>query len=69
MEKKSNMGYSTDEILTIKEASEFLKIGKTTLYKLARGGEIPARKVGREWRFVKDKLIEWIKENKSIIVK
>ena len=53
---------STDEILTIKEASQFLKIGKTTLYKLARNGEIPARKVGREWRFVKSELIKWLKE-------
>lgn len=60
------MRKSMDEILTIKEASQFLKIGKTTLYKLARNGEIPGRKVGREWRFVKDKIIEWVKGNNNI---
>ena len=56
---------STDEILTIKEASQFLKIGKTTLYKLARNDEIPARKVGREWRFVRSQLLEWMEEREK----
>lgn len=56
---------STDEVLTIREASQFLRIGKTTLYKLARKEEIPARKVGREWRFVKSELIRWLKEKRN----
>ena len=51
-----------EEILTIEEAIQFLKVGKTTLYRLARDGKVPARKIGREWRFVKSQLIEWINE-------
>ncbi len=31
-----------------------------TIYKLARSGEIPAMRVGREWRFVHRNVIEWV---------
>ena len=46
------------EILTLDEASKFLKIGKKTLYALVNKGVIPGRKIGREWRFAKWKLID-----------
>ena len=41
-------------ILTIKQAAEFLGIGRvSTLRKLARNGEIPAAKIGKAWRFAR----------------
>ncbi len=43
-----------DGILTIQEANQSLKTGKAALHKLVANGEIPARKIGREWWFVKD---------------
>lgn len=54
-----NLRDLTDEILTIKEASQFLKIGKTTLYKLAREKRNTSSKNRREWHFVKTDLVEW----------
>jgi excisionase family DNA binding protein len=50
-----------DEIMNLKEASEFLKIHEGTVRELAKEGKIPARKIGREWRFSKTALIEWMK--------
>ena len=41
------------DVLTTKELSVYLKIPKSTLYKLVREGKVPARKVGRRWRFWK----------------
>jgi len=38
-------------ILAIDELSAYLKIAKSTLYKLAQEGKIPAQKVERHWRF------------------
>ena len=55
----------TEEIFTIYQTSKFLKVGKSTLYKMARNGAIPASKVGREWRFVKSEIIGWIKRNSN----
>jgi excisionase family DNA binding protein len=51
-----------DAVMTLKEVSEFLKIGPTTIYTLARNKKIPARKIGREWRFLKSEILQWIKD-------
>ncbi len=48
------------EILTIEEAASLLGASMKTLISLLREGDIPARKVGREWRFSRTALIEWI---------
>ena len=54
------------EILTIEEAAEYLQLGKRSVYKLAKAGEIPAKKVLNKWRFVKEELRQWvIREPKS----
>lgn len=43
----------SDDILNIKEVSDFLKIPVSTVYKLAQDGKVPAVKVGKHWRFLK----------------
>ncbi|HCJ66946.1 MAG TPA: hypothetical protein DHV62_06370 [Elusimicrobia bacterium] len=37
-----------------------MRVGKKTLSNLAKEGKIPARKIGREWRFVKSVLLDWL---------
>ena len=49
------------EILDIEGAADVLGVSKTTIYKLARDGTIPATRVGREWRFSRSNLVDWIK--------
>ena len=51
---------NTDEILTIQELSDYLKVPVSTLYKLVREGSIPATKIGKHWRFQKDAIDAWI---------
>lgn len=53
-------GLIFSEILNLDEASLFLRVGKKTLSNLAKKGGIPARKIGREWRFVKSVLLNWL---------
>jgi len=50
--------------LTLEEAAKHLRIGKSTMYRLARGGDLPAHRVGRVWRFDADELDEWLKAGK-----
>jgi len=50
------------EILNLDEASQFLRVGKKTLSNLAKKGKVPARKIGREWRFVKSILFTWLSQ-------
>ena len=49
-------------VLTIDELAEYLKISKSTLYKLAQEGSIPSQKVGKHWRFPKDAVDEWLRQ-------
>ena len=51
-----------DEILDFEEACSYLKLGKGSMYKIVRSGEIPAFKVGRMWRFKKTMLDAWATE-------
>ena len=49
-----------DEVMNADEASAWLKIPKSTLYKLCSDGELPAAKVGRHWRFHRETLERWL---------
>ena len=52
------------EILDVEGAARLLGVSTKTIYTLARKGDIPATRVGREWRFSRKNLIGWI-ENGS----
>ena len=45
------MGAMTDEIMTLREVAEFLKVNERTIYRLVADGRIPGFKVGGAWRF------------------
>jgi len=60
-------------VLTIEELSAYLKIPKSTLYKLVREGKVPchlsacgspaqAGKIGRHWRFRKEAIDRWLED-------
>lgn len=49
-----------DEVMTLEEVAAFLKIGEATAYQLARAGKLPGRKVGREWRFLHQRVLHWL---------
>jgi len=55
----------TDEILTIKEIAEYLKLNEKTAYRLASEGKLPGFKVGGSWRFKRVDLEKWIEEQKD----
>ncbi len=48
------------EILTALEVAAFLRVPKSTVYKLARLGQLPASKVGKHWRFLRLDVQRWI---------
>jgi excisionase family DNA binding protein len=48
------------EVLTLAEAARYLRVKKPLLEKLVAEGNIPARKVGGEWRFFRGALQAWL---------
>ena len=51
---------ANDEILTISEVAELLKIAEKTVYVLAQRREVPGFKVGGQWRFSRAAINSWI---------
>ncbi|NIQ38698.1 MAG: helix-turn-helix domain-containing protein [Proteobacteria bacterium] len=49
-------------VMTIEQLAEYLQIGKRSLYKLAREGEIPAKKILNKWRFDRHQIDAWIRQ-------
>lgn len=53
------------EILNIEEASAFLSVSTKTFQKVLREGDMPGRKIGREWKFWRQALAEWVGRGRS----
>lgn len=49
--------------MTIDALAEYLKISKSTLYKLVQEGKLPGQKLGKRWRFHKEAIDEWLKQH------
>lgn len=57
---------SNTKFISLAEACEILGKAKSTVYRLAKEGLVPAYKVPgeKEWRFIESELVEHVKENK-----
>jgi len=55
----------TDQILTIKEVAEHLRVNERTVYRLAGSGELPGFKVANTWRFQASDIQKWIESRKN----
>ena len=48
-------------LMTTKELSEYLQLDRMTIYKLLKSGDIPANRVGHQWRFFRSDIDDWIR--------
>lgn len=52
---------ATPRVLTAREVCEYLRVSRTTLYRLFRDRDIPAFRVSkRDWRVAVDDLARWV---------
>ena len=49
-----------DQVLTVDELAIYLKVSRSTLYKLLSEGKVPGQRVGRHWRFSKAVIDRWL---------
>jgi excisionase family DNA binding protein len=57
------MSFAELEVLTLKELASYLKVSTESLRTLIKRGEIPAARVGNQYRFRKDLIDLWLKTN------
>jgi len=51
---------TTKDILNVEEAASLLGVSVKTFNKVLHAEDMPARKIGREWKFSRTALIEWV---------
>jgi excisionase family DNA binding protein len=56
------------ELMTATETCRYLKITSRTLYRYLHSRQIPAFKLGKEWRFVRSDLEQWIRDRTRTVV-
>lgn len=54
------------EILLVEEVAEYLRVNKQTIYNLLRQGQLPAKKIGGQWRFHKKAIDDYLVAQDSI---
>jgi len=52
-------------LLTTREVQDLIKVNRSTVYRMAETGRLPALKVGRQWRFPKERLHEWLRRRET----
>jgi excisionase family DNA binding protein len=69
--RKFSMDEKLDNIrlLTLSEAANLLQVSTRTLQRMIRNGELPAFKVGVQWRLRETQLRQWVENRESSLVK
>ena len=60
------MGNETNEILTVNEVADYLRMNPMTIYRLAQQGKIPASKVLGCWRFKRREIEAWLNDQEFL---
>jgi excisionase family DNA binding protein len=55
-----------NQIMTVRELSEYLRVHPTTVYRLLKLGKLPAFKVGSDWRFNSESIDHWRSEQDTL---
>ena len=49
-----------ERYLTADQTAVYLRVCRETVYRLAKAGQLPSVRIGRQWRFRERDLLEWI---------
>lgn len=52
-------------ILTVRELAGYLHVDVSTIYRLVRKKELPAFRLGRDWRFKLEAIENWMRERQQ----
>lgn len=53
-----------DKWLKLEQIAEYLQMSTSSIYKMAQKSKIPAYKVGRQWRFKKEAIDQWVEQGR-----
>lgn len=56
-----------NQMLTAQELAIYLRVNRSTVYRLLKRGELPGFRIGSEWRFQVDEINKWFKQRGGVI--
>lgn len=56
---------TTERLLTVDEVSDWLSVATRKIVDMAREQELPAYKIGREWRFSREELLTYLRSQRN----
>lgn len=51
-----------NRLMTIEEVAAYMQVSRFTVYRLAKERSMPATRIGRQWRFQKEEIDRWMRE-------
>lgn len=51
------------EIMNVSELAEYIGVSRSKIYKMIKEKKVPASKIGRQYKFSKQVIDSWLKEN------
>ncbi len=57
------MADAPDTIMNLDDLAVYVKLSKSSLYKLCQAGKVPGTKIGRTWRFPRDEIERYVRGN------
>ncbi|MCC4261646.1 helix-turn-helix domain-containing protein [Halopseudomonas aestusnigri] len=54
------------QVMTLDELATYLKLPKSTLYKLVQQGRVPGQKLGKQWRFGRAAIDRWLDAEQQV---
>lgn len=54
-------------LMSLGELARYIGVSKATIYRYLKKGKLPAIKIGRLWKFRKEKIDKWLEEKESIM--
>jgi excisionase family DNA binding protein len=52
--------YDPPEVMNVAQAAQLLQLDEAAVVELAEAGQLPGRKLGRDWRFSRAAVIAWL---------
>ena len=62
MRNDSTTTHTGSNILTVSELASYFRVHQATIYRLLKSRELPAFRVGSDWRFDRETIDEWIRQ-------
>jgi excisionase family DNA binding protein len=60
LQKPAQHAAPSPNLLTTQDVQRLIRVDRSTIYRMAEDGRLPAVKVGRQWRFPEDRILEWL---------